>query len=93
MQNPSSSHSIHFRSEEMDRAENTFRESYPNFNRATILEELRATEYTRLDKMKHIYLDYTGGGLYADCQLRDHMEMLRNNVLAILTHSIRPRKQ
>jgi selenocysteine lyase/cysteine desulfurase len=76
----------------MDRAENTFRESYPNFNRTTTLEELRATEYIRLDKMKHIYLDYTGGGLYADCQLRDHMEMLRNNVFGN-PHSLNPTSQ
>ncbi|HXX79754.1 MAG TPA: aminotransferase class V-fold PLP-dependent enzyme [Ktedonobacteraceae bacterium] len=70
-------------------AEKTFRESYPNFNSTTILEELRATEYTRLDKMKHTYLDYTGGGLYADCQIRDHMELLRSNVFGN-PHSLNP---
>src|SRR5690349_4927379 len=73
----------------MDAAENTFHQSYPNFNGTTILGELRATEYARLDKMKHIYLDYTGGGLYADCQLRDHMELLRNNVFGN-PHSLNP---
>lgn len=89
MQNPSNLHSTHFRSEEMDMAEKTFRESYPNFNSTSILEELRATEYTQLDKMKHTYLDYTGGGLYADCQIRDHMELLRTNIFGN-PHSLNP---
>jgi molybdenum cofactor sulfurtransferase len=41
---------------------------------------LRATEYARLDDAGHIYLDYTGGGLYADSQIRAHAELLRANV-------------
>ncbi len=89
MQNTSNLHSTHFRSEEMDTAEKTFREAYPDYNNTSILEELRATEYTQLDKLKHIYLDYTGGGLYADCQIRDHIELLRNNVFGN-PHSLNP---
>src|SRR6516164_4865675 len=80
MQNTSENSPIHYRSAEMERAEKAFREAYPEFNNTFILDELRASEYTRLDELKHIYLDYTGGGLYADCQLRDHMELLRQNV-------------
>ena len=33
------------------------------------LDELRATEYARLDASGNVYLDYTGGGLYAESQL------------------------
>jgi selenocysteine lyase/cysteine desulfurase len=73
----------------MERAEKAFREAYPEFNNTFILDELRASEYTRLDELKHIYLDYTGGGLYADCQLRDHMELLRSNVFGN-PHSLNP---
>lgn len=40
----------------------------------------RAAEYSRLDEQGHIYLDYTGGGLYADSQLRDHMTLLKRRV-------------
>lgn len=44
------------------------------------LDALRAAEYARLDAASHVYLDYTGGGLYADSQLRAHMELLRTHV-------------
>ena len=30
--------------------------------------ELRQTEYHRLDKDNHVYLDFTGGNLYAKSQ-------------------------
>ncbi len=41
---------------------------------------LRAREYARLDEQNQIYLDYTGGGLYAESQLRKHGELLRRGV-------------
>ena len=82
----------HYSSTEMDRAEKVFREVYPEFNSTSILDELRVTEYTRLDELKYIYLDYTGGGLYADCQIRDHMELLRSNVFGN-PHSLNPTSQ
>ena len=44
------------------------------------LDVLRREEYSRLDNQRHIYLDYTGGGLYADSQVRDHTELLMENV-------------
>src|SRR5690242_18771204 len=39
-------------------------------------EELRALEYARLDRSGEVYLDYTGGGLYAESQLREHLDLL-----------------
>jgi molybdenum cofactor sulfurtransferase len=44
------------------------------------LEELRATEYGRLDATGSVYLDYTGGSLYAESQIEEHMRMLRDSV-------------
>ena len=44
------------------------------------LERLRAEEYARLDRQGHIYLDYTGGSLYAQSQLEAHMALLRDGV-------------
>jgi len=41
---------------------------------------LREREYARLDANDHAYLDYTGGGLYADSQLRAHHELLHREV-------------
>jgi selenocysteine lyase/cysteine desulfurase len=57
-----------------------FSERYPNYSATAKLDELRASEYAQLDAGEHVYLDYTGGGLYADSQLRAHMAMLRENV-------------
>jgi molybdenum cofactor sulfurtransferase len=61
-------------------AEADFRRRYPEYEHTTKLDELRATDYARLDRQKHVYLDYTGGGLYAESQLRDHMALLNEQV-------------
>ena len=45
-----------------------FRRDYPAFD-VEALADLRAREYGRLDALGHVYLDYTGGGLYAAGQL------------------------
>ena len=34
------------------------------------IDELRERDYGRLDRLGQVYLDYTGGGLYAESQLR-----------------------
>lgn len=57
-----------------------FRITYPSFDSTRKLDELRATEYARLDGEGHIYLDYTGGSLYAESQLRNHIAMLSEGV-------------
>jgi molybdenum cofactor sulfurtransferase len=44
------------------------------------LEKLRRRDFARLDATGHVYLDYTGAGLYADSQLTEHLELLRGNV-------------
>lgn len=47
----------------------------------TSFDQLRATEFSRLDAGGHVYLDYTGGGLYAESQVRGHADLLLHNVL------------
>ena len=54
-----------------------------------LLDELRATDFARLDRDDHVYLDYTGGGLYASSQLREHFELLESHVFGN-PHSINP---
>jgi molybdenum cofactor sulfurtransferase len=54
-----------------------------------ILNELRRTEFSRLDSGGHVYLDYTGGRLYAESQLREHFELLRSGVFGN-PHSLSP---
>ncbi len=63
-----------------DPALDSFLKSYPAYASTTILDDLRRTEYARLDRGEHIYLDYTGGGLYADSQLKQHQKLLQDNV-------------
>lgn len=70
-------------------AEQNFHARFPEFAATHRLDELRAREYARLDQLGHIYLDYTGGGLYADGQIRAHIELLRNNVFGN-PHSTNP---
>lgn len=57
-----------------------FTRRYPEYTAHAHLDALRASDYARLDRTGHIYLDYTGGGLYAESQLRQHHELLSNNV-------------
>ncbi len=64
----------------MEQAFAAFRKAYPAYDTTRKLDELRATEYERLDRQGHVYLDYTGGALYAECQLREHMAMLTDGV-------------
>ena len=44
-------------------------------------ESLRAREFGRLDEGRHVYLDYTGSGLYALSQLRALEDLLGHEVL------------
>jgi selenocysteine lyase/cysteine desulfurase len=56
------------------------------------LDRLRRTEYSRLDRLGHTYLDYTGGSLYADSQLELHRRFLADSVLGN-PHSHNPTAQ
>jgi len=53
------------------------------------LEELRRGDYARLDAGGHVYLDYTGAGLYGDSQLAEHLALLRSTVFGN-PHSLNP---
>ncbi|RPJ68891.1 MAG: aminotransferase class V-fold PLP-dependent enzyme, partial [Acidobacteria bacterium] len=57
-----------------------FLQQYPAFAATGALDALRAKEFARLDAQGHVYLDYTGGGLYAESQIRRHAEQLLGNV-------------
>ena len=43
-------------------------------------DRLRERDFARLDAGGHVYLDYTGAGLYGESQLAEHLELLRNGV-------------
>ncbi|HEX2202580.1 MAG TPA: aminotransferase class V-fold PLP-dependent enzyme [Longimicrobium sp.] len=42
---------------------------------------LRRRDFSRLDAQGHVYLDYTGAGLYAESQVRAHADFLCGSVL------------
>jgi len=58
-----------------------FLAQYADYLSTTHLDALRAAEYGRLDEQGVVYLDYTGASLHADCQVRQHAEMLSRQVL------------
>lgn len=74
---------------QLDEARADFLGRFPDYKKTGVLDELRATEYRRLDDRGQVYLDYTGGSLYAESQLQKHFEMLRAGVLGN-PHSANP---
>ncbi len=70
-------------------AEAAFRHAFPGYAETGHLDELRRSEFGRLEAGGHVYLDYTGAGLYADSQLDEHFELLRRSVFGN-PHSINP---
>ncbi len=73
----------------LEAAEAAFRMERQDYAETGALDELRRSDFRRLDAGGHVYLDYTGGGLYGDSQLTEHMKLLRENVFGN-PHSINP---
>jgi selenocysteine lyase/cysteine desulfurase len=63
--------------------------SEPGWTRTAVLDELRAREFSRLDRLGHVYVDYTGSGLYAESQVRRHADRLSSDVFGN-PHSVNP---
>ncbi len=61
----------------------------PCYERTRAVDDLRAAEFARLDARGHVYLDYTGAGLYAESQVRRHAEVLAGEVFGN-PHSFNP---
>jgi molybdenum cofactor sulfurtransferase len=57
-----------------------FLKACPDYDRTSGLDALRASDYRRLDEGRHVYVDYTGGGLHAESQVRDHADLLNQHV-------------
>ncbi|HCB02014.1 MAG TPA: aminotransferase [Anaerolineae bacterium] len=67
----------------------TFLEQYPTFKQTESIDSLRKKDYARLDSAEHIYLDYTGGGIYAESQIKKHQKLLSENIFGN-PHSTNP---
>jgi selenocysteine lyase/cysteine desulfurase len=62
-------------------AEIDFVNSHPSYTKTSIIDTLRATQYSRLDSNAHTYLDYTGAGLYARSQVEAHTDLLARSIV------------
>ncbi|MGB7220550.1 MAG: aminotransferase class V-fold PLP-dependent enzyme [Vicinamibacterales bacterium] len=66
----------------MQRAYQEFLKTYPQYERTSLLDELRTSEYGRVDEQRQVYLDYTGGSLHAASQIREHTALLNARVFS-----------
>lgn len=66
-----------------------FIEGHPEYLETIGIDELRESEYSRLDNLGHIYLDYTGGSLYPESLIRRHSDVLVKGVFGN-PHSTNP---
>lgn len=76
-------------SADLQRAYAAFLSKFPEYRETAELDRLRRCDFARLDRAGHVYLDYTGGGLYGESQVNRHMELLRETVFGN-PHSTNP---
>lgn len=69
-----------------------FLKEFPEYHETAVLDKLRKTDFKRLDNTKHVYLDYTGGNLYAESLVNVHHEALKKEVYGN-PHSTNPSSQ
>jgi molybdenum cofactor sulfurtransferase len=75
--------------EETKEAYESFLARYPHYSKTAALDALRTNEYRRLDDHGQVYLDYTGGSLYGESQIDEHLALLRSAVFGN-PHSTNP---
>jgi selenocysteine lyase/cysteine desulfurase len=67
--------------EPIEQASRRFEDAFPAFAATHAVDRLRARDFCRLDECRQVYLDYTGGALYAESHVRRHMDLLLHDVL------------
>ena len=65
---------------QQDAAYANFIERFADYAKTAALDRLRAADYRLLDQLHQVYLDYTGGSLYAESQIEQHLALLRSGV-------------
>ena len=58
-----------------------FMSANPAYGQTAVVDKLRERDFARLDEQGHVYLDYTGGGLYAESLIEKHTKLLKQNIL------------
>lgn len=69
------------------RAYSTFLKSFPEYQITWILDTLRSTDFSRLDRMGETYVDYMGGAQHPESLVRVHSSFLNESVMGN-THSV-----
>ena len=59
-----------------------FLRKYPEYETTSPIDARRTADYGRLDAAGQIYLDYTGGSLYAASQAQEHADLLNAHVFS-----------
>jgi selenocysteine lyase/cysteine desulfurase len=57
-----------------------FIKKYPGYESTSKIDRLRNSQYPLLEKESHVYLDYTGAGLFATSQLHAHQKLLSESL-------------
>lgn len=66
-----------------------FLAAFPGYTSTASIDQLRETDFSRLEDQKHTYLDFTGGQLFGASQLAQHQQFLNSTILGN-PHSINP---
>jgi len=67
----------------------SFIQHFPQYQTTILIDQIRQSDYSKLDELGHIYLDYTGGGLYAVSQIKAHQALLNSHIFGN-PHSYNP---
>ncbi|KAF4598833.1 hypothetical protein EYR38_007241 [Pleurotus pulmonarius] len=73
--------------DESTAAYNYFLRAFPEYQLTWILDTLRRTDYSRLERNGETYVDYMGGALYPESLIRVHTSFLNDHILGN-THSV-----
>jgi molybdenum cofactor sulfurtransferase len=68
-------------------AYNAFLKAFPEYGLTSTLDNLRESDFSRLDRTGETYVDYMGGAVYPESLIRRNTAFLNNNVLGN-THSV-----
>ncbi len=58
-----------------------FRKRFQDYESTSLIDELRARDFGRLDRQNHTYLDFTGGQLYPESLVDWHNRFLKAHIL------------
>ena len=71
---------LHNKLTETDSDLAAFLQRHPEYAHTSAIDQLRQSEFARLDNSGEVYLDYTGGGLYPDRLIDQHAALLKQHV-------------